>query len=132
MYDRMSDTELYNLSREHQHNVESRRDEIQDKYGIDVDELFSRSDSYSSGGEGLSMQPIVDLFNLVVWAYSTPTRAIVSSVTFFTAAIHFGFITIPPIIFLITKWIGAGMVVTSSTLLAREMVIKINGKPIKE
>ncbi|PGK51458.1 hypothetical protein CN918_27075 [Priestia megaterium] len=122
----MTNAELLNLRREHPHNLWLKRFEIFEEYGIDVEELEG-----IEFNEGLSLKPIEDVFKLIIWCYSSPLKAILTSVTVFTAAIHFGWITIPPLVFIIGKWVGVGMVATSGALAAKEIVIKINGKLIK-
>lgn len=135
-YERLSSTEKYNMSTEHPHNLESSRWDLEQKYGkSEMRDLFKDDDdsffSSSSSGEGLSMQPIVDLIRLGIWCYSTPVRAVVTSTTVFFASIHFGWISLPVIAFKIMQWAGIGMVATSTCLGVREVVIKINGKAIE-
>jgi len=122
----MTNAERLNLEREHPHNLWLRRFEIFEEYGIHVEELDGVDIN-----EGLSLKPIEDMFNLIIWCYSSPLKAILTSITVFTAAIHFGWVVIPPLVFIIGKWVGAGMVVASGAIAAKEMVIKINGKPIE-
>jgi len=131
-YERLSTTEEFNLKGQHPHNLEHARYDLEDRYGKSVtDDWFDNDDSYSSG-DGLSVQPLVDAAKLVIWAYSTPKRAIATSTAVFFAGIHFGWFSLPLVIFKILEWTGIGLVATSSCLLAKEMVIKINGKEISK
>lgn len=93
--ERLSTTQEYNLSRQPRATLERERDDIMEKHDIDVNDFFRNDYESSSEDKTLSGQPIEDAVRLIAWAYSTPTKAIISTSAIFVGGIHFGWFSLP-------------------------------------
>lgn len=131
-YERLSTTEKYNLAMSNRYNLESSRDELEERYGPEIEDLFQDDEKFFSSGEGLSMQPLMDLASAIAWAYGTPKKAIITSSVIFFGGIKLGFITLPVVAFKVLGWTGAGMVAASVGYFTRDAAKKLGKESRKK